>query len=46
MFFKKELRDLAQIQKLTMKNPRTTEAMLTITNSYALVEEVALDTKE
>jgi hypothetical protein len=28
------------------KNPRTTEAMLTITNSYALVEKVTLDTKE
>jgi hypothetical protein len=33
MFFKKGLRDLALIQKLAMKNPKTSEAMFTITNS-------------
>jgi hypothetical protein len=34
------------IHNLTMKNPRTSEAMLTITNKYALVEETTLDTRE
>jgi hypothetical protein len=46
MFFKKGLRDLALIRKLAMKNPRTSEAMFTITNRYALAEEASLDTRE
>jgi hypothetical protein len=46
MFFKKGLRDPALIRKLIMKNPKTSEAMLTIANKYALVEEVTLDTRE
>jgi hypothetical protein len=46
MFFKKGLRDPDLIRKLIMKNPRTLEAMFAITNKYALVEEVTLDTKE
>jgi hypothetical protein len=46
MFFKKGLRDSSLIRKLTMKNPRMSEEMLPIVNKYALVEEVALDTKE
>jgi hypothetical protein len=46
MFFKKGLRDLALICKLTMKNPRTSEAMFTITNKYTLAEEATLDTRE
>jgi hypothetical protein len=29
-----------------MKNPRTSEEMLSIANMYALAEEVTLDTKE
>jgi hypothetical protein len=36
MFFKKGLRDLALIWKLTMKNPRMLDAMFAITNRYAL----------
>jgi hypothetical protein len=39
MFFKKGLRDLPLICKLAMKNPRTSEEMLAITNKYTLVEE-------
>jgi hypothetical protein len=46
MFFKKGLRDPTLIQKLTMKNPITSEVMLAITNRYALAEEVTLDTRE
>jgi hypothetical protein len=46
MFFKKGLRDPALIHKLTMKKPRTSEAMLAITNKYALDEEPTLDTRE
>jgi hypothetical protein len=46
MFFKKGLRDLALIRKLAMKNPRTSEAMVTITNRYALAEEASLNTRE
>jgi hypothetical protein len=46
MFFKKGLRDLALIRKLTLKNPRMSEAMFAITNRYALAEEVTLDTSE
>jgi hypothetical protein len=46
MFFKKGLRDSCLIHKLTMKNPRTSEQMLAITNKYALSKEVILDTRE
>jgi hypothetical protein len=46
MFFKMGLRDLSLIRKLAMKNPRTSEAMFTIANKYALAEEVILDTRE
>jgi hypothetical protein len=46
MFFKKGLRDSSLISKLTMKNPRTSEAMFTIANKYVLAEEVTLDTRE
>jgi hypothetical protein len=46
MFFKKGLRNSSLIRKLTMKNPRTSEDMLTIINKYALAEEVTLDTRE
>jgi hypothetical protein len=46
MFFKKGLRDLSLIHKLTMKNPRTPEEMLAIANKYTLAREVTLDTRE
>jgi hypothetical protein len=46
MFFKKGLRDPSLICKLPMKIPRTSEAMFTITNKYALAKEVTLDTRE
>jgi hypothetical protein len=46
MFFKKGLRDPALIHKLAMKNPRTSEAMFTIANKYALAEELTLYTIE
>jgi hypothetical protein len=46
MFFKKGLRDPSLIRKLIMKNPRTSEAMFTIANKYALAEEATLDTRE
>jgi hypothetical protein len=46
MFFKKGLRDPSLIRKLTMKNPRTSEAMISIAHKYALAEEATLDTKE
>jgi hypothetical protein len=46
MFFKKGLRDPTLIRKLTMKNPRTLEAMFVIANRYALAEEATLDTRE
>jgi hypothetical protein len=46
MFFKTGLRDSSLIRKLTMKNPRVLEHMFSITNKYALAEEVALDTRE
>jgi hypothetical protein len=46
MFFKKGLRDPSLIRKLTMKNPRTLEAMFTIANKYALTKEATLDTRE
>jgi hypothetical protein len=46
MFFKEGLRDLSLIRKLTMKTPRTSEAMFTITNKYTLAKEVTLDTRE
>jgi hypothetical protein len=46
MFFKKGLRDLSLIRKLTMKNLRTSEVMFTIANKYALAEEATLDIRE
>jgi hypothetical protein len=46
MFFKKGLRDLAMTCKLSIKNPRTLEAMFAITNKYALAKEATLDTRE
>jgi hypothetical protein len=46
MFFKKGLGDSSLIQKLTMNNPRMSEQMFSITNRYALVEEVTLETRE
>jgi hypothetical protein len=46
MFYKKGLRDLSLIYKLAIKNPRTSEEMFTITNKYALAEEVTLDRRE
>jgi hypothetical protein len=46
MFFKKGLMDLVLIRKLAMKNPRTSKAMFTITNKYALAKEATLDTRE
>jgi hypothetical protein len=46
MFFKKGLRDPVLIRKLTMKKPRTSKAMFTIANKYALDEEATLDTRE
>jgi hypothetical protein len=46
MFFKKGLRDLSLIRKLTIKNPRTSEEMFAIANKYTLVEEATLDTRE
>jgi hypothetical protein len=39
-------RDLSLIRKLTMKNPRMSEAMFAIANKYALTEEATLDTRE
>jgi hypothetical protein len=44
MFFKKGLKDLSLIRKLTMKNPRTSKEMLAITNKYVLAEEATIDT--
>jgi hypothetical protein len=46
MFFKKGLRDSSRIRKLTMKNPRMSEAMFAIANKYALAEMATLDTRE
>jgi hypothetical protein len=46
MFFKKGLRDPSLICKLTMKNPRTSEAMFAIAKKYALAEEATLNTRE
>jgi hypothetical protein len=46
MFFKKGLRDSSLIYKLTMKNPRTSEAMFAIANKYALAKEATLDIRE
>jgi hypothetical protein len=46
MNFKKGLKDPALIRKLTMKNPRTLEAIFAIANKYALAKEATLDTRE
>jgi hypothetical protein len=39
IFFKKGLNGLALIYKLAMKDPRTSEEMLIITNKYARMKE-------
>jgi hypothetical protein len=46
MFFKKGLRDSSLIRKLAMRNPRTSEEMLTIANKYALIKEATIDTRD
>jgi hypothetical protein len=46
MFFKKGVRDSSWICKLTMKNPRASEEMLSIANKYALGKEATLDNRE
>jgi hypothetical protein len=46
MFLKKGLGDSSLIRKLSMKNPRMSEQMFSITNKYALAEEAILDTRE
>jgi hypothetical protein len=46
MFFKRGLREPSLIQKVAMKNPKTSEGMFYITNRYALAEEVTLNTRE
>jgi hypothetical protein len=46
MFFKKGLTDSSLVCKISMKNPKTSEEMLAITNKYALAEEATLDTRE
>jgi hypothetical protein len=46
MFSKMGLKDSTLICKLAMKNPRTSEEMLVITNKYTLVEEATLETWE
>jgi hypothetical protein len=46
MFFKKGLRDSYLIHKLTMKNPKTSEDKLAITNKCTLAKEATIYTKE
>jgi hypothetical protein len=46
MFFKKGPRDSSLIRKLAMKNSKTSEAMFTIANKYALAKEATFDTRE
>jgi hypothetical protein len=46
VFFNRGLRGSSLIRKLAMKNPRTLEDMLDITNKYAMAEEATLDTRE
>jgi hypothetical protein len=46
MFFKKGLRGSSLIHKLTMKNPGTSEEMLTNANKYALAEKTTLHTRD
>jgi hypothetical protein len=46
MFFKKGLRDLSLIRKLTMKNIRMSEELLAIANKYTLAVEGTLDTRD
>jgi hypothetical protein len=46
IFFKKGLKDSSLIYKLTMKNPKTFEEMLAITNKYALAEEATLGNRD
>jgi hypothetical protein len=42
MFYKKGLRDSSLICKVTMKNPKTSDEMLAITNKFTLAEEATL----
>jgi hypothetical protein len=46
MFFKKGLRDSSLIRKLSMKNSRTSEEVLAITNKYGLAEEATINTRD
>jgi hypothetical protein len=46
MFFKKGLRDSCLIHMLAMKNLRTSEEKLAITNKYALAWEATLDNRD
>jgi hypothetical protein len=46
MFFSKGHKDSSLIHKLTMKNPKTCVEIMAIANTYALVEEVTLGTRE
>jgi hypothetical protein len=46
MFFKKGLRDSSLIRKLSMKNSRTSEEVLAITNKYGLAEEATIETRD
>jgi hypothetical protein len=46
MFFKRGLRGLSLIYKITMKNLRSLEETLVIANKYAMAEEATLDNKE
>jgi hypothetical protein len=46
LFFKKGLRDSSLIRRLIMKNLRTSEQMISITNRYALGEDATLDIRE
>jgi hypothetical protein len=41
-----KVRDSSLICNFTMKNPSTSEEMLSIANKYALAEEATLDTRE
>jgi hypothetical protein len=46
MVFKKVLKDSSLIHKLAMKNLKMSEEMLEIVNTYTLVEEATLNTRE
>jgi hypothetical protein len=46
MFLKKGLRDSYLICKFTIKNPKTSDEMLVITNKYALAEEATFNNSD